>query len=344
MNKKIKVSEVIFREDLYPRIETSATTVQKYAEDVDVLPPVEVNQNNELIDGWHRWTAHKKTGREEISVVVTKTRDDLHLLELAIERNARFGLQLSRSDKTTVARRIYHDTPMEQRGKTKQRLAEILAMSYDTINKWLSRIDKDEQEARDAAVMNLWLRCYTEQEIAEAVGCTRDLVHDLLCEICEFKIGTIPGMFTENQPEDAAPQRVKDEWEDKRKSQIVAVNKSNAAHEVDFRVPIYNVWKQQQKSEGSEHFGNSEVTWLDNLLYLYTQPFDIVVDPFAGGGSTLDICRKRLRRSWVSDRLPIEERKNEIRQLDVSESLPPLLKNWSKVKLVQWSLTRRSNR
>ena len=38
--------------------ETSAVTVQKYAEDLSVLPPVEVNQRHELIDGWHRWTAH----------------------------------------------------------------------------------------------------------------------------------------------------------------------------------------------------------------------------------------------------------------------------------------------
>jgi hypothetical protein len=29
--------------------------------------------------------------------------------------------------------------------------------------------------------------------------------------------------------------------------------------------------------------GNSEVRWLDNLLYLYTKPFDIVVDTFASG-------------------------------------------------------------
>jgi hypothetical protein len=28
---------------------------------------------------------------------------------------------------------------------------------------------------------------------------------------------------------------------------------------------------------------NSEVRWLDNLLYLYTKPFDIVVDTFASG-------------------------------------------------------------
>jgi hypothetical protein len=72
--------------------------------------------------------------------------------------------------------------------------------------------------------------------------------------------------------------------------------KTAANHATDFTPPIYNVWKQQTKTEGSSHFGNSEVRWLDNLLYLYTKPFDIVVDPFAGGGSTIDLCKKRFRR------------------------------------------------
>ena len=61
--------------------------------------------------------------------------------------------------------------------------------------------------------------------------------------------------------------------------------KAAAAHAIDFERPIYNVWKQQEKSSGSQHFGNSEPRCVDNLLYLYTEPFDVVVDPFAGGGS-----------------------------------------------------------
>ena len=65
----IKVIDVVFREDLYPRIETSVSTVQKYAEDLSVLPAIKVNQHNELIDGWHRWTAHKKAKSEEIEVM-----------------------------------------------------------------------------------------------------------------------------------------------------------------------------------------------------------------------------------------------------------------------------------
>jgi hypothetical protein len=44
MSETRKVDEIVFREDLYPRIDTSPTTVQKYADDLDVLPPVEVNQ------------------------------------------------------------------------------------------------------------------------------------------------------------------------------------------------------------------------------------------------------------------------------------------------------------
>lgn len=53
-----KVSEIVCREDLYPRIEKNPLTVQKYAECLDVLPPIEINQHNELIDGWHKQPRH----------------------------------------------------------------------------------------------------------------------------------------------------------------------------------------------------------------------------------------------------------------------------------------------
>ena len=111
------------------------------------------------------------------------------------------------------------------------------------------------------------------------------------------------------------------------------LSKANAEHATDFDIPIYNVWKQQTKSEGSSHFGNSEVRWVDNLLYLYTKPFDVVVDPFAGGGSTIDICKKRMRRYFVSDRKPIVEREKEIRKHELKDGplKPP---QWKDVKLV----------
>jgi len=34
----------------------------------------------------------------------------------------------------------------------------------------LSRIDKDAKDARNRRIFNLWMACYTQQEVAEAVG------------------------------------------------------------------------------------------------------------------------------------------------------------------------------
>lgn len=299
---QIRVNEVVFREDLYPRIQTSAVTVQKYAEDLDVLPPIVVNQHKELIDGWHRWTAHKKNEVELIEAEIIETTSDADLLEKAIETNATHGLQLSQQDKRDMARRIYNSTPDGQRDEKKKALAKILSVSERTVRDWLSRIDKDAKEQRKQKIFDLWLAGYSTDEIASATGASKADVSGVCSQMAELP-------------------------------NLNKLQQSAADHATDFEVPIYNIWKQQSKSEGSSHFGNSEVRWVDNLLYLYTKPFDVVVDPFAGGGSTIDICKKRLRRYFVSDRKPIVEREKEIRQHDLKEGplKPP---QWKDVKLV----------
>jgi hypothetical protein len=299
---KVKLDEVVFREDLYPRLETSAATVQKYAEDICTLPPIILNQHKELVDGWHRWTAHKKNGEEDIDCVIVETVSDADLLEKAIEKNATHGLQLSQADKRDMARRIYNGTPDRVRDDKKRYLAKLLSVSERTIREWLSRVDKDAKDARNKRIFELWMACNENTEIAAITGCDEKTVRTVIGESA------------------ALPKLRKDE-------------QANADHAVDFDVPIYNVWKQQSKSEGSTHFGNSESRWVDNLLYLYTKPFDVVVDPFAGGGSTIDVCKKRFRRYFVSDRKPIVEREKEIRQHDLTNGLlkPP---QWKDVKLI----------
>lgn len=297
----LELAKVIFREDLYPRIRKSPETVQKYAEDLSVLPPIEVNQHYELIDGWHRWTAHKKLEARTIAVIVTHTANETELLELAISRNAAHGLQLSQDDKKDMARRIYHVTPEKEREGKKALLARILSVDLSTVHRWLSRIDKDAKEARDQRIFAAWLACDTQDEIAERENLSKATVSDICSEICTYE-------------------------------KLNKSDRASADHAVSFDTPIYNIWKQQEKTPGSSHFGNSEVRWVDNLLYLYTQPFDVVVDLFAGGGSTVDICRKRFRRYWVSDRKPIVERESDIRAHDVMDGLPRL--PWKDVKLV----------
>lgn len=295
----IRVDQVVFRKDLYPRIESNPATVQKYAEDLTVLPPIEINQHNELIDGWHRWTAHKKQQAESIEAIVTETTSDAHLLELAIRRNAAHGMQLSQEDKKNMARQIYNSTPEKERDDKKRELAAMLSVSERTVRDWLSRIDKDSKEARNRRIFDLWLACWTVDEIAAECNCGKATISEVCSEMADL-------------PES---------------------NKPAANHLTDFTPPIYNVWKQQTKTPGVSHFGNTEVNIVDNLLYLYTNPFDIVIDPFGGGGSTIDICKKRFRRYLVSDRKPTVENEGRIRKHDITEGLPKP-PQWSDVKLV----------
>ena len=37
----------------------------------------------------------------------------------------------------------------------------------------------------------------------------------------------------------------------------------------DFTPPVCNVWKLQNKSNKSSHFGNTEQRWLENLLMIF---------------------------------------------------------------------------
>lgn len=107
-----------------------------------------------------------------------------------------------------MARRIYKEASVDRRGEKKRRLAQLLSMSYDTIDRWLARIDKDTKEERDAAVQDLYLQCYTQEEIAERVGVPLGSLNDKFLEIRKYGIPGIAGLHTEDMPEDGATEKV----------------------------------------------------------------------------------------------------------------------------------------
>ncbi len=292
----IEVKDVVFRKDLYPRIEHNQAKAQEYSENIEHLPPIEVNQHNELIDGFHRWTAHKLAGLDQIKVVVTHTDSDDHLLELAIKTNASHGLQLSQSDKKRMAIQLY--ARGTRNAGRKKELAKLLSVSLSAVTGWVSDLDQAEREERKKTILDMWQKCYTAEEIGQAVGLSKPAIEKevslLLADL--LKVGKV--QFSD-----------------------------------DFAPPIYNVWAFGKKTNETSHFGNTEQRIVDNLLWLYTEPSDIVVDPFGGGGSTLDVCKVRGRRCWISDRKPKPGMEDKLRTMDVCDGLPPLNKRWSDVSL-----------
>lgn len=58
---------------------------------------------------------------------------------------------------------------------------------------------------------------------------------------------------------------------------------------------------------------------IQNLLYFYTEPGDLVVDPMAGSGTTYDVCKSMNRRCLCYDISPTRE---VIKQHDLTNGLP----------------------
>jgi DNA modification methylase len=76
---------------------------------------------------------------------------------------------------------------------------------------------------------------------------------------------------------------------------------------------IYNVWNFPKCDP---RYGLDQI--VENILY-YTEPFDIVVDPMAGGGTTVDVCKAMFIRYQAYDINPIRE---EIKKHDIRQGFP----------------------
>lgn len=274
----MKTNQVVFRDDLYPRFEPNQAAIQKYANSIAFLPPIKVNQNNILIDGFHRWKAHQLEGMEEITAEIVQTASEKELKRLAYQLNSIHGLQLSTDEKQRYAQEMIGEINIAD-------LAAILSVSESTIKNWTSSQRKAIEEETNRRIIDLYLLCYTQEQIAEIVGMSRTAV--------TAKIEN----FVKN-----------DKYGDFDKT---------------FTPLLYNIWNlQKQDNVVDSHFGAFPQIFMENLLYYHTDPLDIVFDPFAGGGTTVDACRKMFRRYYCADRIVKPGREKHIHQHDITTGLP----------------------
>jgi hypothetical protein len=285
----VKLSKIIFDEKIYPRQKHDPALVQRYT---DALESIELKRNYisiskdcRLLDGRHRQLAYQTVSNgndRDIPVYIYPVTDNDELFDLAVELNSYAGWQMTDDDKRRAAVKMY----ARAERKPQEDIARLLGVSSKKINGWLSDILKQEKEEREAKMLDMWLRCYSNQEIAAAVH-----VDD----------GDVSRFLTKT-------------WESfsRQESQIFG----------NFEPELYSVWNFAKATNEIKHPGNIPPEICDNLLYYYTKPGDVVFDPFGGGGSTLDMCEKRKRRCYISDLNPIPARERDIRQHDITTGLP----------------------
>jgi hypothetical protein len=120
----------------------------------------------------------------------------------------------------------------------------------------------------------MWMACHTQEAIAKVVGVARETVRDFLQKMAEDFQGKESAIFRDFEELEDSPRR------------------------------IYSVWNFPKSTNEAKHFGNIPPEIVDNLLFYYTQPFDVVFDPFGGGR----VKNPRRAASHAARREPVRQR------------------------------------
>lgn len=87
-----------------------------------------------------------------------------------------------------------------------------------------------------------------------------------------------------------------------------------------FRPTPYDVWAfKHDRAFGVPHPGSIPASIIAHAVYYFSPPGGLVVDPMAGGGTTLDVCDSMGRRCLAYDLAPARP---EIQPNDVRDGLP----------------------
>ena len=171
---KIKANEIVYREDLYPRFEPSQATIQKYSDSTDFLPPIKINQNNILIDGFHRWKAFMLAGINEIPCEVVETKSEKELKMMAYQLNSHHGLQLRMEEKKRYAQEMFGEIKPDA-------MAKLLGVSLAKIYDWTSTQAEAAKDERDRKIVDLYLKAWNTQEsIADIIGVAKQTISNII--------------------------------------------------------------------------------------------------------------------------------------------------------------------
>ena len=107
--------------------------------------------------------------------------------------------------------------------------------------------------------MRGWLACWTQEEIAKEVGCSKGEVNAICSEMAD----------------------------------LPKLNKPAVDHTVDFEVPLYNIWRQQEKTPGSrESRARADSPAPLGMGAPQCPMIQAVCIPGAGGSCLLGHCRR----------------------------------------------------
>jgi len=283
----IKIDEVKFIKEFYPRFELDNYVVNQYRQSIETLPPIVLSKDMILIDGYHRLIAHKLEEISEIEAEILDIDDEKEIFLEAIARNSSHGKQLQIEEKAKLAPKLYSmNVSLED-------ISRILAISKTKVYDWTSNLREKEKNQRNAEIFDLYLQCWSQEQIADKLGESTSTVSRSL------QISTNGKMQV---PDNLQLYNV---WGVGKLSQSQLKYPGQTPQDIIENIIYYYTEPPQTEPQIK---------------------LSKVIDPMAGSGIIRDVCKKLFRRYMLFDIKPVRE-DIPITQNDILEGLPDTAKN-----------------
>lgn len=319
---------------VYPRSKWNTATIERYVDALeagDEFPPLVLEEGtNRLLDGKHRLEAYKKAGITEASVEWHVVPEGMTPKRYAATLSARHGDRMSNADLKALA---VEECEADPKAFDVKAFARQMGVSERTVYDWVGHILSREREERRAKVLRLAMLGWTQKEIGELLGVSQPTVSEDIrnCDSAKTNIRDLAAQHIERHEIarrfNLPPVLVE-------AITLEGLDDAERMRRLGIKIQPYDVWQFPSCHDlmGDNHPGRIPGELVCHVLYFFTQPGDLVVDPMAGSGTTLDACLLMGRKCRGYD---IDHRHGriDIEHHDLSDGWPETV---GKASLIFW--------
>jgi len=137
INKQVKIEDIEFDQDLYPRIKPNWMTIVDYKESMVTgakFPPIVLATYHSklyLVDGKHRIECHRQLGIDKINSIIHTGWSKQKIFQEAVRFNISHGEKLTPYEKRRIAQKL-----LEMKMK-KQEVCNLIQISMDKIDNFI---------------------------------------------------------------------------------------------------------------------------------------------------------------------------------------------------------------
>ena len=302
---QIPITSIILDEAIYPRKGIDHKRVGIFAENIRdgfKFDPIEVELAPEtpdtyrLLDGAHRWSAYKSTGKDSVKVFIKELNGTDPLLYAA--KKAIGPRQLTEEEARETARRAYAGNS----NLSPADIGKAIGRSRRTVDLYISDLRAATRVDKDLKTFNMNRLGIPQDRIAKRLGLAQKTINDHLA-----KMAVLPNPLNTDLSQGFTVSQVaqKHGWTEPMVWSLALEDKDDQERfkELGWGLRTWDQWdfNDCDKRFGDDWPGRIPAQLIAHILFYFSRPGDLILDPMAGGGVTSDTCLALDRRCWSFD-------------------------------------------